>query len=113
MDVVRDLRRGAVKVLVLHYAETAPVTGVWISEQLDRLGYRISPGTLYPMLHGLEEEGHLEGAEPALRLGQARRAYVLTELGRATLAAARTALIGVAAEVLGHAAGSPAPSVTT
>jgi DNA-binding PadR family transcriptional regulator len=57
-------------------------------EELRRHGYRISPGTLYPMLHALEEKGylksHTEGQGP-----KARRVYRATPKGRKALAAAK------------------------
>ena len=48
-------------------------------EELCRHGYKVSAGTLYPILHGLEEKGYLASTEE--RTGRAaRRIY------RATLA---------------------------
>jgi PadR family transcriptional regulator PadR len=37
---------------VLHHASEAPVFGMGMLEELGRHGYKISPGTLYPLLHG-------------------------------------------------------------
>jgi hypothetical protein len=36
-------------------------------EELARHGYRISPGSLYPVLHGLEEKGYLRSSEQRAR----------------------------------------------
>jgi DNA-binding PadR family transcriptional regulator len=56
-------------------------------EELGRHGYKISPGTLYPILHGLEKKGYLRSAE--LREGKSRRrVYRATAQGRKALAAA-------------------------
>ena len=37
----------------------SPSFGLWFIEELARHGYKLSPGTLYPLLHGLEEKGYL------------------------------------------------------
>ena len=57
-------------------------------EELGRHGYKISAGTLYPILHGLEEKGYLSSAEE--RMGStARRVYRATPAGRRALAEAK------------------------
>jgi DNA-binding PadR family transcriptional regulator len=57
-------------------------------EELARHGYRISPGTLYPLLNGLEKKGYLRSTE--LRNGKSlRKVYRATAQGRAALAAAK------------------------
>ncbi|NJE79643.1 helix-turn-helix transcriptional regulator, partial [Thermococcus sp. GR4] len=38
---------------VLHHAEREPITGSFMMEELKRHGYHISPGTIYPLLHGM------------------------------------------------------------
>ena len=56
-------------------------------EELARHGYRISPGTLYPLLHGLEKKGYLRSAER--RNGKSlRKVYRATARGRKALRAA-------------------------
>ena len=57
-------------------------------EELARHGYRISPGTLYPLLHGLEDKGYLRVSEE--RNGKSmRKVYKATPLGKKALAAAK------------------------
>ena len=49
--------------------------------ELARHGYTLSPGTLYPMLHGLKRRGYLKSKDE--RLGRSfRRLYRATALGR-------------------------------
>jgi PadR family transcriptional regulator PadR len=56
-------------------------------EELHRHGYRLSPGTLYPLLHGLERKGLLRSRH--VRAGRwTRRQYVATAAGRAAMRAA-------------------------
>lgn len=100
MDLVRELRRGAVRLHVLHHAAVAPVSGAWMSAELTRHGHRISPGTLYPMLHALEAQGLLH-SEEGTEYGRVLRYYGITEAGRAALADARAALAELAGELLG------------
>lgn len=54
-----DLYSGMMHLHVLHHAALAPVFGLGMVEELARNGYRISPGTLYPLLHRLEKKGYL------------------------------------------------------
>ncbi|HUJ67279.1 MAG TPA: PadR family transcriptional regulator [Acidimicrobiales bacterium] len=84
---------------VLHHAAAGEVSGVWLSEELAHHGYRISPGTLYPLLHALEADGLLESRQ-LTENGRVLRYYQATREGRATLAAARSALADLAGELL-------------
>ena len=56
---MQELLRGAARLHILHHATNEDVHGAWMSAELARHGYRISPGTLYPTLHRMEEEGLL------------------------------------------------------
>ena len=85
----RDLYSGLIRLHVLHHAAEEPVFGLGMVEELARHGYRISPGTLYPMLHALEEKGYLRSTET--RDGKSRRkVYRATRLGRKALGAAKS-----------------------
>ncbi len=57
-------------------------------EELEHHGYRIGPGTLYPLLHGLERGGLLRSKSQNVA-GRLRRVYKITRAGKAALAAAR------------------------
>jgi PadR family transcriptional regulator, regulatory protein PadR len=84
----RDLYSGLIRLHVLHHAVEEPVFGLGMIEELARHGYRISPGSLYPMLQKLEEKGYLRSTEE--RNGRSRRrVYRATSLGRRALAAAK------------------------
>jgi DNA-binding PadR family transcriptional regulator len=86
-----DLLAGFIRLHVLHHAAEGDLTGTWMIEELRRHGYRISSGTLYPMLHGLERRGYLESTRH--REGKRSwRAYRLTSAGQAALAEAKTRL---------------------
>ena len=98
MDVVREFRTAAVRLHVLHHAADGPVHGAWMIQELRRHGYQIGPGTLYPLLHRMEQAGLLT-SEPEVINGHRRRPYRITDHGRAVLAACRRALIELAYEV--------------
>ncbi|MEW5939689.1 MAG: PadR family transcriptional regulator [Chloroflexota bacterium] len=84
MKFPRDLFLGFVKLHILHHAGQEPVFGLWLIEELSKHGYRLSPGTLYPILHGLEDENLLV-SETRVVEGKARKYYRLTKSGRAAL----------------------------
>jgi PadR family transcriptional regulator PadR len=85
----RDLYSGLIRLHVLHHAVKEPVFGLGMIEELARHGYKISPGSLYPLLQGLERKGYLKSTE--LRNGKSlRRVYRATPLGRKALAASKS-----------------------
>jgi DNA-binding PadR family transcriptional regulator len=96
---VREFQRGAVRLHILHHAAAEGVHGAWLTEELARHGYKISPGTLYPTLHRLESEGLLESEQQVVD-GRTRRVYRATDAGRAALAEDRASLRELAREVL-------------
>jgi len=88
IDADRDLYSGLIRLHVLHHAAEEPIFGLGMIEELARHGYRISPGSLYPLLHGLEKKGYLRSREE--RNGKSlRRVYRATPRGRKALDAVR------------------------
>jgi DNA-binding PadR family transcriptional regulator len=83
-----DLYGGLIRLHILYHASRAPVFGLGIIEELRRHGYRLSPGTLYPMLHAMEKAGYLR-SRPRVVVGKTRRTYRITAKGRVALAAAK------------------------
>jgi DNA-binding PadR family transcriptional regulator len=80
----RDLIGGFVRLHVLHHASSGPIFGIGIIEKLALHGYVLSPGTLYPILHGLERDGFLRSRGEVV--GQKRRrVYEITAEGQKTL----------------------------
>jgi PadR family transcriptional regulator, regulatory protein PadR len=84
MKLPRDLFLGFVKLHILHHAGREPVYGLWLIEELGRHGYRLSPGTLYPILHALQQD-QLLTCETRVVEGKARKYYFLTSKGRLAL----------------------------
>ncbi len=84
----RDLYSGLIRLHILHHAVKGEIFGLGMIEELSRHGYRVSAGTLYPILHGLEARGYLKAREH--RDGRRiRRVYRATPAGRRVLVAAK------------------------
>jgi PadR family transcriptional regulator, regulatory protein PadR len=84
----RELYSGLIRLHLLYHAGEGPIYGTSMIEELAGHGYRLSPGTLYPILHGLEKKGYLRSTER--RLGRtARRMYRITPSGRHALKGAK------------------------
>jgi PadR family transcriptional regulator len=95
----QDLYGGLIRLHILHHASKRPVFGVWFIEELARHGYKLSPGTLYPLLHGLEEKSYLRSIKE--REGKRlRRLYQATPLGRKALVSARQKVSELFGELL-------------
>lgn len=87
-DDNRNLYSGMIRLHILHHAGKEMIFGAGMAEELARHGYKISPGTLYPILHGLEKTGYLRSKEN--RSGRSiRRVYGITPSGRRALKTAR------------------------
>jgi len=77
----QELFKGLIRLHILHHAAQEEFYGQWMIQELARHGYNLSPGTLYPMLHGMERSGYLVSRKE--RLGRTfRRLYRATALGR-------------------------------
>lgn len=84
----KDLYSGLIRLHILHHACQEPIFGAGVMEELARHGYRLSPGTLYPLLHSLEERGYLRSSGKSAG-GQSRREYRATPKGRKAMTDAR------------------------
>src|SRR5271168_4503333 len=85
----RELFTGLIRIHVLVHAAHEPIFGLAMMEELRHHGYRIGPGTLYPLLHGLERSGLLNSALKNVE-GRNRRVYRITAVGKKALEKART-----------------------
>lgn len=95
----QELLSGLVRLHILHHAAQGKLYGQWLIEELARHGYRLSPGTLYPMLHAMEKKGYL--ASRVERSGRsARRVYRATRLGRQALKEAKLKVRELFSEIM-------------
>ena len=95
--VVREFLLAFWKIHILYHAEDGGVYGHWMVEELHHHGYRISPGTLYPMLARMEKRGWLKSTEPRRAKGQ--RVYKITAHGKSVLKRIRASLDELYGEV--------------
>jgi DNA-binding PadR family transcriptional regulator len=98
-DMLRTFFLGFIKIHILHHAGEAPVYGLALMAELRRHGYELSPGTLYPVLHQLEETGYLGRLDRVVN-GKVRKYYALTSRGAAVLGEVREKTAELVAEVL-------------
>ncbi len=84
----RELYSGLIRLHILRHAEEEGVFGLGMIEELARHGYKLSAGTLYPLLHGMEKKGLLRSHE-RLEAGKIRRIYKSTASGRKSLSMAK------------------------
>jgi PadR family transcriptional regulator PadR len=97
--VIRDFFLGFIKIHVLHHAAYEPLYGRAMIAELARHGYDLSPGTLYPLLHSLEEQGYLVQTTRVVE-GRVRKYYAITDQGRTALQEARRQILELVREVL-------------
>lgn len=94
----QDLYSGLIRLHILHHAAEGEVFGLWMIEELGRHGYKLSAGTMYPLLHSLERRGLLKSSEK--REGKRyRRLYRITPAGRKALSAAKKKVTELFAEL--------------
>jgi PadR family transcriptional regulator, regulatory protein PadR len=84
----RELFTGLIRIHVLVHASHEPIFGLAMMDELEHHGYRIGPGTLYPLLHGMERGGLLKSDLQNLT-GRRRRIYRITAAGKKALEKAR------------------------
>jgi len=90
---------GFVRLHILYHATKEPVFGVEMMEELGRHGYDVGAGTLYPMLHQMEEAGYLTSRTEVVA-GRRRKYYRATAQGAAALEATKAKLRELVSEVL-------------
>jgi PadR family transcriptional regulator PadR len=98
-EVLRHLFLGFIRLHVLYHAGKEPICGAELMEELQRHGYDVGPGTLYPMLDQLVTSGYLTREDEVVG-GKRRKNLRITAAGRKLLVKAREQLKELAAEVL-------------
>jgi DNA-binding PadR family transcriptional regulator len=97
----RALYAGLIRLHVLHHAAEGPIFGQAMIDELARHGYRMSPGTMYPILHGMERRGLIR-SQTTLKGGRSRRMYRATPHGRKALVTARQRVKELFGEMFEH-----------
>ena len=106
--IVRDFFLGFVRIHVLHHAAKEPIYGLGMIEELARHGYDLGPGTMYPLLHGMEQAGYLRMVERHVN-GRPRKYYRIPPAGRKVLTEARRKMAELVGEVANATPTEPRP----
>jgi len=96
-----SLSHGLLPLFVVHRAARGGTFGQRLIDELGGRGYRVSAGTLYPILHGLERHG-LVRSRVVSTAGRHRRIYGATSRGRTALATARRPMRHLFGALLAH-----------
>lgn len=106
-NMEKDWRERVVKnnldLIILRLLRSKPQWGYEVNIAIrDKYRVYLSAGTLYPLLHSLEENGHIQG-EWESEKGRGRRIYKITESGITFLEAGEHAILELARLVQGQA----------
>src|SRR5882724_10750207 len=84
-----DILQGTLDLLILRALELAPMHGIGIAgriHQVTRGTFEVKPGSLFPALRRLEQQGWIDGEWGPSENNRRARFYTLTRAGRAQLA---------------------------
>jgi len=95
----RSLINGTITLFILHRAQLEPIYGGALTKTLRKFGYTMSPGTLYPLLHTLEQAKLLHSRTTTVQ-GRVRRYYKITPSGRDCYREARHTFVALMQEML-------------
>jgi DNA-binding PadR family transcriptional regulator len=99
--MLRDFFLGFIRVHIVYHASEGPVSGAGIMEEPARHGYELSPGTLYPILHELKEQGYIRASNEVVE-GKVRSYCQTTSAGAAASEATKPEIAELVEEVLGR-----------
>lgn len=84
--------KGTLDLLILRTLELQPLHGIAVADRIRQVTggtFAVGPGSLFPALHRLEQEGWIRGEWGVSEQGRRARAYTLTAAGRRQLVAER------------------------
>jgi len=84
-----DILQGTLDLLILRALEIAPMHGIGVAgriEQVTHGTFIVKPGSLFPALRRLEQQGWIEGEWGPSENNRRARYYKLTRAGRVQLA---------------------------
>lgn len=93
---LRKIFLGFINIHILRHASKKPFFGSWLMEHLEKHGYKVSPGMVYPILHKMEEEGVLKTEKIKEDDGKIRIYYSITETGLEILEEAENQVLELA-----------------
>ena len=87
-----ELMKGTLDLLVLKVLALEPRHGVGVADRIQQISgntFVVKPGSLFPSLHRLEEEGFIAGEWSETPEGRRARFYTITPAGLRQLSAER------------------------
>jgi transcriptional regulator len=92
MDESLEILQGTLEMLVLRTLDLGPMHGLGISDRIKQITqgvFMVKPGSLFPALQRLEQNGFVEGEWGASENNRRARYYTITQAGRDRLAIER------------------------
>lgn len=92
MKINKELMKGSTSILILTLLNKEDMYGYQISSKLKELSdnvFELKEGTLYPMLHGLENDGAIRSYWVDGETGKRRKYYQITKDGKKLLKSKR------------------------
>ncbi len=84
----RDIDLAFIRIHILYHASEEEVYGLGLIKELEHHGYRLGPGTLYPILARMKQQGLLRSEKRIVDHKQ-RKYYRTTASGKELLSATR------------------------
>jgi PadR family transcriptional regulator PadR len=88
-DQKADLLRGTLSMLILKTVTLEPMHGFGIMQRIEQItggAFQVGPGSLFPTLHRLEQEGWIDGEWGESEYRRRAKYYRITSEGRRQLA---------------------------
>lgn len=89
MPIDKSLLTGSTTMLILKLLEESDMYGYQMIEELSKKSndtFKLKAGTLYPILHSLEEQGMVNAYDKNADSGRVRKYYSITKRGKGLLA---------------------------
>ncbi|EHR79840.1 PadR family transcriptional regulator [Thermococcus litoralis DSM 5473] len=98
--MIRRVLLGFMGLHILHHASKEPITGAFMMKELESHGYKVSPGTLYPLLQKMEKMRLLK-SRWEVQNGKRVRLYEIPQEGLEVLEEGKKKVKELCREILG------------
>ncbi|MGL5633559.1 MAG: PadR family transcriptional regulator [Sarcina sp.] len=97
-QIIRKIFNGFIYIHILHHGDKSEFYGSWMIDELEEHGYKVSPGTIYPIFKTMVEEHLLEKTERVVD-GKVRKYYKTTAEGKNLLLELKASLAELTHEI--------------
>jgi transcriptional regulator len=87
-ETKQEILRGTLDMLILKTLSLAPMHGLGISRRIEQITdgvFQVKPGSLFPALHRIEQEGWIKGEWGESENNRRAKYYELTDAGKSRL----------------------------